>query len=117
MQAQALAQDHLPLLDSDRIREFQERQEQDLKRRQGIDRAYRRQPFHQRFGDAVGEKDHDETMTVPETEIGEEAWRNSEGERLDDFGLDEDAEFYDEDSIPLSEILRRKRETQSVLSS
>lgn len=36
-------------------------------------------------------------------------WRNKEGERLADFGLDEDAEFYDEDNLPLAEIMRRRK--------
>ncbi|CAI6284414.1 unnamed protein product [Periconia digitata] len=54
---------------------------------------------------------------------GEEAWRNAEGERLLDFGVDEEVEFYDEpvvvtgegedggddDDVPLSELLSRKR--------
>jgi palmitoyltransferase len=39
-------------------------------------------------------------------------WRNKEGERLADFGLDEDAEFYDEDNLPLSEIMRRRQAHQ-----
>lgn len=29
-----------------------------------------------------------------------------------DFGLDEDAEFYDEDDLPLSEIVRRRKTQQ-----
>lgn len=36
-------------------------------------------------------------------------WRNKEGERLADFGIDEDAEFYDEDNLPLAEIMRRRQ--------
>lgn len=42
---------------------------------------------------------------------GEEGWRNSEGERLQDFGVDEEVEFYDEqeDDIPLNELLARRR--------
>jgi palmitoyltransferase len=44
---------------------------------------------------------------------GEEGWRNSEGERLKDFGLDEEVEFYDEqqedDDVPLSQLLERRR--------
>lgn len=42
---------------------------------------------------------------------GEEGWRNSEGERLKDFGVDEDVEFYDEqeDDIPLSVLIARRR--------
>jgi len=39
-------------------------------------------------------------------------WRNKEGERLADFGLDEDAEFYDEDNLPLAEIMRRRKVDQ-----
>ncbi|RYO30847.1 hypothetical protein AA0111_g5137 [Alternaria arborescens] len=42
---------------------------------------------------------------------GEAAWRNSEGERLKDFGVDEDVEFYDEqdDDLPLSELIARRQ--------
>lgn len=42
------------------------------------------------------------------------AWRDSEGERLDDFGVDESVELDDEDT-PLSEIVReRKRSSQKL---
>lgn len=44
---------------------------------------------------------------------GEEGWRNSEGDRLQDFGVDEDADFYDEDNIPLAELLRRRQHKDS----
>lgn len=40
---------------------------------------------------------------------GEEAWRNKEGERLADFGVDEMADFYDEDDLPLAELIRRRK--------
>lgn len=52
-------------------------------------------------------------------EEGEESWRNSEGERLKDFGVDEDVEFYDEqeDEIPLSELLARRKAAASVTGS
>lgn len=62
-----------------------------------------------------GEEDVQETVKVAVgDEEGEEAWRNSEGERLKDFGVDEDVEFYDEqeeedDDVPLGELLARKR--------
>ena len=42
------------------------------------------------------------------SQSGEEGWKNSEGERLRDFGLDEDVEFYDQDEIPLGELMRRR---------
>ena len=50
-----------------------------------------------------------------EAAAGEEGWRNREGERLADFGVDEVADFYDEaeedEDVPLGQLLaRRKRE-------
>lgn len=39
---------------------------------------------------------------------GEHGWRDSEGDRLDDFGVDEDVEFYDGDQVPLAELLHGK---------
>lgn len=39
---------------------------------------------------------------------GEPGWTNSEGDRLRDFGVDEEAEDDDED-VPLGELLRRRR--------
>lgn len=117
---------------------FRKRQEADLlrQRNQGDDStAYRRRPFHVRMeeqiradrerDDAYEEHDSDEyAITDSEDDIdkaihpnsagpladeGEESWRNSEGERLADFGVDEDAEFYDEDDLPLAELLRRRK--------
>lgn len=40
--------------------------------------------------------------------LDENAWRNSEGERLDDFGVDEEVDI-DEDNIPLNELARRRK--------
>lgn len=42
-------------------------------------------------------------------------WRNKEGSRLADFGLDEDAEFYDEENdLPLAEIMRRRKDERGL---
>ena len=38
-------------------------------------------------------------------------WRDSEGDRLDDFGVDASAEFYDADDLSLAELLRRRHES------
>ena len=96
----------------------------------------RRRPFHERLEDmhrsstrSVHEVDQDSAVLTDDDsedshdgspvrrrrpgraqeqdQGGEEAWRNKEGERLADFGVDEVAEFYDEDDIPLSELQRR----------
>ncbi|KAJ4307760.1 Palmitoyltransferase [Neodidymelliopsis sp. IMI 364377] len=50
---------------------------------------------------------------------GEEGWRNSEGERLKDFGVDEDVEFYDEqeDDMPLSELLAKRQAASASASA
>jgi len=108
-----------------------------FKRRQAEDQVRRRQPFVDRLGawegreEVVGsDEDEDagygEDVSDAEEEVhvvrcdrddgvseGEEGWRNSEGERLKDFGVDEDVEFYDEqeDEIPLSELLVRRKAT------
>ncbi|KAF3087412.1 Palmitoyltransferase [Orbilia oligospora] len=43
-------------------------------------------------------------------------WRNEEGERLADYGVDEDADVLDdEDSVPLAELLRRRREKEVLM--
>ena len=39
-------------------------------------------------------------------------WRDADGERLDDFGVDEEVDFY-EDDIPLREIMQRQRGTHT----
>ena len=53
----------------------------------------------------------DEGRKYGEGDEGEEGWRNSEGERLKDFGVDEDVEFYDEqeDEVPLSVLIKRRQ--------
>ena len=114
----------------DTLRAFQERQAQDAVRR--------RKPFVQRMeavrdnshqkssrdeyehggfeGDELDDEDDsenadDEGRKYGEGDEGEEGWRNSEGERLKDFGVDEDVEFYDEqeDEVPLSVLIKRRQ--------
>lgn len=96
--------------------------------RQAEDEVRRRKPFVQRMegvlekekrgyesdghADDVSEEAEDEERKYGNVDNeGEEGWRNSEGERLKDFGVDEDVEFYDEqeDDIPLSELLARRQ--------
>lgn len=103
--------------------------------RQAEDAVRRRKPFVQRLEasrdagrdeheyaydhDADADADADSSAELSDANStedskhpeGEESWRNSEGERLQDFGVDEDVEFYDEqeDDIPLSELLARRQ--------
>ncbi|KNG44099.1 palmitoyltransferase pfa4 [Stemphylium lycopersici] len=61
--------------------------------------------------DDVEEYEEDESEKKYGGREGEAAWRNAEGERLKDFGVDEDVEFYDEqeDDIPLSELMAKRQ--------
>lgn len=43
------------------------------------------------------------------SKAGEEVWRNTDGDRLDDFGVDENAELYDEDEIPVAAFLKHHK--------
>lgn len=90
---------------------FRKRQEEDLKRYDtGARQISRRQPFYLRYGNlASNEQTGSNQVALSETTSGEEAWRNSEGERLEDFGVDELAEFYDEDDLPLAQLLARRQ--------
>jgi palmitoyltransferase len=94
---------------------FRERQQRDIVRR--------RKPFADRLEERVererrgltdGEESegYDVSASEEDRHSGEEGWKNSEGERLRDFGVDEDAEFYDdeEDNIPLSELIARRKQ-------
>lgn len=121
------------------MEDFRERQTADLARYEDADGEYvvRRRPFHERLEemDNASRKqvyDPDETAIETEDEdlasepeeespvkvkgvqddAGEEGWRNKEGERLADFGVDEVADFYDEDDLPLAELMRRRKAGQ-----
>jgi palmitoyltransferase len=120
------------------VESFRARQTADMARYEDMDGDYvvRRRPFHERL-EAASRQDtgrvyeldddyeddqalvsDDEPLETPSKmrsdhdDAGEEAWRNKEGERLADFGVDEVADFYDEDDLPLAELLRRRQAAQ-----
>ncbi|GAQ11882.1 palmitoyltransferase pfa4 [Aspergillus lentulus] len=74
----------------------------------------RRKRFHDRFNEnKTKEQDSEsesDTSDDGEVQDGEEGWKNSEGDRLRDFGVDEEAEFYDEEDIPLGILIQRRRQ-------
>ena len=118
--------------------DFRKRQDADFARYADADGEYivRRRPFHERLEemDRASRQDaynRDETAIETESEgsesgegfpptskeatqdgAGEEGWRNKEGERLADFGVDEVADFYDEENLPLAELMRRRKAGQ-----
>lgn len=95
----------------EQIQAFNRRQLEDMKRTKPGVEVQRRQKFHARMGkqnmdemDAAGPSEYPN-----ESNLGEEAWKNSEGERLLDFGVDEEVEFYDEEDIPLGVLMQRNQ--------
>ena len=75
---------------------------------------HRRRPFHERYYEDDNEDESESEDNGPKitTDEGEEAWRSLEGERLADFGVDEEAEFYDEDDVPLAQLIAQRRAKQ-----
>lgn len=97
--------------DDDDREAFRKRQEEDLKRwNRG---ARQRQPFHKAHESISDSDDEEDDLSGGRKATGigqEDVWRNSEGERLGDFGVDEDVDYYDEDDVPLGDLLRKRRE-------
>lgn len=108
----AFTHGHYPTSNAEQVESFRQRQERDIARLQGPSpQVQRRRPFHERYHHA-GDVDAMDPGTDSDGALsseGEEGWRNSEGDRLQDFGVDEDVEFYDEDNVPLAELLRRRQ--------
>jgi palmitoyltransferase len=104
-----------PLSNYDEIEAFKMRQREDLLRRQNQSEIRHRKPFHERQGSSASpvleynSTEYGNDVDDGTSESGEESWQDSGGNRLKDYGVDEVIEFYDEDEIPLSELLRRRK--------
>ena len=115
---EAFTYPNTPLSNYDEIEAFKTRQHADMLRRQNESDIRQRRPFHKRQTSSVNagwgddnDKDggDDEDAEADDSESGEEGWQDSGGNRLKDYGVDEVIEFYDEDDIPISELLRRRK--------
>jgi palmitoyltransferase len=104
-----------PLSNYDEIEAFKMRQRDDLLRWQNQSEIHHCKPFHDRQGSSAGpvlecdSTEYGNDVDDDASESGEEGWQDSGGNRLKDYGVDEVIEFYDEDEIPLSELLRRRK--------
>ena len=99
--------------DQSSVNAFRRRQQEDLKRYyQRVTTLIPRRPLHELHSNATYRDDSVSSQSAKSDNSGcdGEGWRDSEGDRLGDFGVDEDAEFYDEDDIPLAELLRRRHD-------
>ncbi|KAL4803045.1 DHHC palmitoyltransferase-domain-containing protein [Aspergillus unguis] len=94
------------------VEAFNHRKAADLKRRRAPIEVERRKPFYARTSEAEseaeGESSEEDDVSDDGSERGEEGWKNSEGERLRDFGVDEEVEFYDEEDIPLAMLMQHR---------
>lgn len=108
-----------PLSNYDEIEAFKMRQQEDLLRQQNWSGIRHRKQFHKRQGSRpirdgdYGNVGVDNDVEDSDSESGEEGWQDSGGNRLKDYGVDEAIEFYDEDDIPISELLRRRKASES----
>ncbi|KAL4765050.1 putative palmitoyltransferase with autoacylation activity Pfa4 [Aspergillus foveolatus] len=98
------------------VEAFNRRKEADLRRRRAPAEIKRRKPFHVRLEEYSDDSSDAEagTGSNDDSEHGEEGWKNSEGERLRDFGVDEEAEFYDEEDIPLALLIQQRAKRQHL---
>lgn len=105
-----------PVYDSayEEIEAFNRRQAEDMKRLNANVGVRRRKRFHDRVERANDEEsdsfEGSDASHDSGSDDGEESWKNSEGERLRDFGVDEEIEFYDEEDIPLAVLIRQQRQ-------
>ena len=90
------------------LKDFEARQLEDIGRLDRSSSINRRRPFHNRYSSMEGEIQETRTSGRDAAE-GEEAWRNAEGESLNDFGVEQDTEFYDEDDLPLASFVAKAR--------
>lgn len=105
------------MTDQDRIIAFRKRQQEDLKRfEHGPLKVHRGRPSDERYRDTT-RNDEYFNYGLPGSERSDEGakgWRDSEGDRLEDFGVDEDTDLYDRDDVPLADLLRRRRGNYAV---
>ncbi|KAK5467907.1 Palmitoyltransferase [Exophiala xenobiotica] len=116
----SFSHDHASLSPEEEVMAFKQRQQADFHHRAEHYGVKRRKPFHKRFEHENGEPlendyftDDDDDDDDGDANSGEEGWQDSGGNRLKDYGVDEEIEFYDEDNVPIAELLRRRREGRS----
>lgn len=103
----AYGQDQLSV--RDQMEAFRQRQVADLRRFQKDSTPIvRRIPFYDHY-ESISQQAEKHSQQLDSTDgiiCGKEGWRDPEGDSLNDFGVDEIVEFYDEDDLPLATILQ-----------
>lgn len=104
----------LPDFESEQgMRAFRDRQARDRRRWDGHGTDVRRRAGFVEEEEGESSEGSDLEFPAPEKEnvLARQAWRNTDGERLQDFGVDVDVDTYDneEDDVPLSELMARRK--------
>lgn len=93
------------------VQAFRERQQKDALRFADPNYKYRPRSLG-RAGrnDSDDEADNSQESNHCQDDVGSGLeWRDSEGDRMQDFGVDEEAEWYEEENLSLAEVLRRRK--------
>lgn len=97
----------LDLSPDERKEAFRQRQEQDLQRRRKLvaelEEVDNFEPVNGSSDDSDDDDENDRGFD------GAPGWTNSDGERLRDYGVDEDAEDAVDENVPLAELIRRRK--------
>ncbi|KAI4245555.1 MAG: hypothetical protein L6R42_010151 [Xanthoria sp. 1 TBL-2021] len=103
------------------IQAFRERQRRDYLRFSNDDDGYtemKHRSTYNRSSDIWSDASDDASGEDEHQDQRDDEWRDAEGDRLRDFGVDEDeeeVEYVDEDDIPLSEIVSRRKNVRKAL--
>ena len=97
--------------DAERVQAFRSRQDADLARL-GIAHGLSRRRNSRWDGGNVAHDSGDDCEPDSKTPLSG-SWRNAEGDRLEDYGVDEDVDLEHEDDVPLGRLLEKKRNTTS----
>lgn len=88
---------------------FKARQDADLRRRKLLDELEEHGNETGYPDDGYDDEDDNADAAHSSAFAGGKEWTNSDGERLWDYGVDEDTETGADDDVPLAELLRRRR--------
>lgn len=93
---------------AEEVAAFKRRQAADYKRWEGTPRSRGPEDHFSARGDE--DDDYLSEMEYEEGMDGEEGWTNQDGDRLRDYGVDEEV---DDDDVPLAELIRRRKAEKS----
>ena len=90
------------------VNAFRARQQRDLRRRGIIQNSVQSHQYDNEYDEDFPSQRKEPPAINPivreQSGHGKASWKDSDGDGLEDFGVDEEIEFYDEDDTPLAEL-------------